>query len=79
MGKLKDNQILITLEENGNAKVKVGVLPEIEYSGCPDKPFEQLQNSINSYVKEFDLANRSESFKSKGCWFKNTGKCLDCL
>lgn len=79
MDKLKDNQILITLEENGNAIVKVGELPEVEYSGCPDKPFEQLQNSINSYVEMFNLANSSEPFKSKGCWFKDTGKCMDCL
>lgn len=78
MYKLKNNQILITLLDNGNTKVKVGDFPEIEYSGCPDKPFEQIQNSINSYVETFNLVNSVEAFKSKGWYFKGNGKCNDC-
>lgn len=76
---LKNNQILITLSKDGKTTtIQVGSLPEVSYSSCPNKPYEQIQNSINSYVKEFGLQDRIEEFEKKGCFYENSGKCMDC-
>lgn len=82
MSDLGRNQMLITLSEDGKkTTVEIGGLHEVTYSSCPDKPYEQLQNSINDYVKSFGLdGNRPgyEAWSSKGCWYKDTGNCNDC-
>lgn len=77
MDKLNDNQLLVTILD-GKTVVKIGSYPEVVYSSCPNKTYEHIQNSIETYMKEFDIPNKSEAWRPKGCWYENTGDCKDC-
>lgn len=77
MNKLENNQLLVTILD-GKTVIKVGGYPEEIYSSCQNKTYENIQNSIDSYMKKYNIPSESSVWRPKGCFYEGTGKCKDC-
>lgn len=80
MNNVADNQILITRSEDRKIiTVQVGSNAPVAFSSCPNRPYDNIQNAINTYFDSLkEQGIKEECWSNKGCWYTGTGSCRDC-